>query len=304
MELQQLTMLLAVTETGTYSKAGELLCISHSAIHRQIRILEEEVHCRILVRNGRRVELTDAGHKLVAVGRRIRQDISDTVRQINEANEIQRGTVRIGTADTILFSYLLPILKYFRKQFPGVDTYVITSTAGHVFEMIMAGDLDMGIVFNPAGTPPKTRNLVYEVLFKDDLVWATGRDHPLARRSFVTIAEMAEFPFVMLPKTSHIRQICEHLLKAAGVTPKISMELENEEAIEKGVEANLGIALLPASRVRKSKVQHIKVSKGHYSGEVALVLPRRDYIRAAVAEFAQLCRKRSKRPVLPSITHK
>ncbi len=293
MEFHQFEMLLAVVESGGYARAGERLHISHSAIHRQIKLLEEQIHDRILVRNGKRVVLTEAGEILVGTARRVRQEVSDAYHQINEARDLERGSVRIGTADTILFSYLLPILGHYQKQFPGVEVYVKTTTAGNVFEQIQAGIFDLGIVFNPAGTLTVKLNLHYEVLYKEKLVWAVGEDHPLTRKSFVSIADLANFPFAMLPESSRIRQMCEQKLRSAGVTANIAFELENEEAMEKVIKTNLAIALLPSRRTRNSGIHRLRVREAPIRGEVGLVLPKREYLPKAVREFIGFCRKTS-----------
>ncbi|TAM80411.1 MAG: LysR family transcriptional regulator [Acidobacteria bacterium] len=291
MEVRQLEMLLAVVESGGYARAGERLHISHSAIHRQIKLLEDQVHDRILVRSGKRVVLTEAGCIIVATARRVRQEVSDAYHQISEARELQRGTLRIGTADTILFSYLLPILERFQKDFPKVEVYVKTTTAGDVFGQIQAEVFDLGIVFNAADILPKKLNLQYEVLYKEEFVWAVGDHHPLAKRASVSLNELASFPFAMLPEASHIRQICEQRLRSAGVTANISFELENEEAMEKVIKTNLAIALLPARRTRSNGIHRVRVRETPIGGEVSLVLPKREYLPRAVREFVGRCRK-------------
>jgi LysR family cyn operon transcriptional activator len=294
MEFRQLEMFLAVVESGGYARAGERLHISHSAIHRQIKLLEEEIHDRILVRSGKRVELTETGRILVATARRVRQEVSDAYHQITEARELARGTVKIGTADAILFSFLLPILETYQNQFPRVEVYVKTSTAGDVFEQIRAGAFDLGIVFNMADTLPVKLNLQYEVLYKEEFVWAVGNDHPLAKKSLVSIGDLANFPFAMLPNASHIRQMCEQSLRSAGVIPNIAFELENEEAMEKVIRVNLAIALLPASRTQNSGIHRLRVREIPIRGEVGLVLPKREYLSKAVREFVGICRKTSR----------
>ena len=71
MELRQLEMLLSVVESSGYLNAGEALHVSHSAIHRQVRLLEHEIGDRILVRVGRHMELTEAGQMLIALAKNI-----------------------------------------------------------------------------------------------------------------------------------------------------------------------------------------------------------------------------------------
>jgi LysR family transcriptional regulator, cyn operon transcriptional activator len=290
MEIRQLEMLLAVADRGGYAPAGEALHISHSAIHRQIRILEEELRERLLVRKGRRVELTESGVILLAAARRILREVSDTVLRINEASTLQRGSVRVGTGDSILFSYLPPILHRFRKEFPGIELYVMTTTAGHVLEEILSGRLDIGIMFNPRGSLRGGESFKYEVLYQEKFVWVVSRAHPLAHRKVVSLSELAKFPFVMFSTSSHIRRICDRLLAQTGIMPRVAMELENEEAVGRAVEINMGAALLPVHRAQNHKVRHLRIATGDIHGEVGMVLPNREYVPRAVKEFVRLCR--------------
>ncbi len=294
MEFRQLEMLLAVVESGGYAKAGERLRISHSAIHRQIKLLGDEINDRILARNGKRVVLTEAGEILIGTARRVRQEVVDTYHQLNAIRGLECGSLRIGTADTILFSYLLPILERYQKQYPRVEVYVKTTSAGNVFEQIHARNLDLGIVFNAAKLLPKKTNLRYEILYEEQFVWAVGKDHPLARKASVSLKELASFPFAMLPESSHLRQICEKRLQQLRTATYISFELENEEAIEKVVKTSLAIALLPAGRSGNDGIYRLRVREAPVRGDVSLVLPSRAHIPKSVREFVSLCRERTR----------
>src|SRR5215471_11728668 len=129
MDLRQLDMLLAVVDAGSYAKAGENLRVSHSAIHRQVRLLEHEVGDRILVRSGRRVELTETGEILQQLGRRLRQEVAAAERLIKERNQLSSGHLRIGTGTTMLVFFLPPVLDQFRKEYPGIEVQVLTGSS-------------------------------------------------------------------------------------------------------------------------------------------------------------------------------
>src|SRR5215472_8343189 len=115
MELRQLQMLLAVAEEGSYIQAGKRRNISHSAIHRQIRLLEEELEEHLLVRAG--------------LSRRVERDIAHTSAELRELSNLQSGTLRIGTGTTMLVFSLPEVLNRFRTEFPGVTVHVMTGTA-------------------------------------------------------------------------------------------------------------------------------------------------------------------------------
>src|ERR1700744_5962051 len=122
-------MLSAVVEEGSYQRAGYRLHISHSAIHRQIRLLESELATRILARKGKRGELTETGRILEDLSRRIRQDMTSVLQEIRDVNALRSGRIRIGTGTSMLTFFLPRVLEQFRSRFPGVTVQILTGTA-------------------------------------------------------------------------------------------------------------------------------------------------------------------------------
>lgn len=290
MDLRQLEMLLAVFDCGSYAKAGERLRVSHSAIHRQIRLLEHEVQDRIVIRTGRRAELTEIGEILLNLSRRVRQEITAAEREIAERKQLHSGHLSIGTGTTMLVFFLPAILECFRKQHPGVDVHVITSTADHVLEEIQKGTLDVGLIFASRDMPAPGHALVSEVLFREEFVVAVGKDHPLAEYDCVPLERVVEHPFITHSRSSHVRRVLERLCARAGVVPTISMELENEEAMEKMIEINMGIALLSIRRAMSDSFRYVRVQGAPIFCDVCLVYANAEYTPRAVKEFNRLCR--------------
>jgi DNA-binding transcriptional LysR family regulator len=293
MEFDQLGMLLTVADSGGYAQAGKILSISHSAIHRQIRLLEAEIQQKVLTRVGRHVKPTEAGNILVNLARRIQKEISDAKQQVAETMQLSSGYLSIGTGSSILLSFLPPILERYCHDFPGVEVSIMTETADAVIDGVASGKLDLGIVFNPADVLSDRRGVRHEILYEEEFIWAVGPRHPLARRKWVEIHQIAQYPMIMLPQTSHIRRACERLFEKAGMKPKVAMELENEQAIEKLVEIGLGIALRSRHRAPSSKIRCLMTRGSRIYCEVGMVFPSGNYMPKAVTEFARLCREAS-----------
>ena len=89
MELRQLEILLSVVETGGCLNTGQAHHVSRSAIHRQIRLLEQESGDRILVHVCRHMELTEAGQRLIALAKNIRYEVNDTIRRTADLSNLQ-----------------------------------------------------------------------------------------------------------------------------------------------------------------------------------------------------------------------
>jgi DNA-binding transcriptional LysR family regulator len=290
MELRQLQMLLAVAEVGSYIQAGKRLNISHSAIHRQVRLLEEELEEHLLVRAGRNVELTEAGRLLVGLSRRVERDIAHTGAELRELSNLQSGTLRIGTGSTMLVFSLPEVLNRFRTEFPGVTVHVMTGTADQVIADIESGNLELGIIYLPSDLPERRQSVQYELLYAEEFVFAVGKGHPLARLSAVTLRDIARYPFISYSKTSYVRRSIERLFQRADVHPTVIMELENEEAMEKMIEINMGIAVLAKRRAVSDRIHYLRARELAVQCDVALVLPKTDYLPRATREFARVCR--------------
>ncbi len=289
MDLRQLEMLLAVVDAGSYAKAGEELSVSHSAIHRQVRLLEHEVGDRILVRSGRRVELTETGEILLQLGRRLRAEVTAAERQIRERNQLSSGHLNIGTGTTMLVFFLPPVLDQFRKEHPGIEVQVRTGTSDFVLAGIRKGDLDAGVVLaSPDVRPPDA--LVREVLYRDEFVLAVSKRHPLVHKKTVSLDKLVEHPFIMHSKTSHVRRVLDRIFAEAGLTPRISMELENEEAMETMIEINMGVALLSKRRAVSDNLHYLRIAGQRIYCDVTLIFADREYIPRSVEEFRRVCR--------------
>jgi len=290
MDLRQLKMFLAVVETGGYSKAGQTLCVSHSAIHRQVRILEHEIGSPLLIKNGRCVEPTEAGHLIANIARKVWEDLQDAQRQISELSELQRGHLSIGTGGSILVSFLPNVIQLFQKRFRGVEIYLTTGLADQVIEDVANGKLDLGIVFNPTDVHHEIPEIQHEFLYPEQFVWAVGKQHPLSRRKRILLSDLAEFPLIMFPEKSHIRRACERLFAKRGLTFRVTMELDNEEAIDKLVEINAGVAIRSKNRARNTRIHCFVIPGEQILSEVELVYTARGNAHRSVREFAQLCR--------------
>lgn len=289
MELRQLQLLRAVIEAGGYAPAGKLLHLSHSAIHRQLRLLEQELDCRVLTRSGRTVKPTESGRLLADLNLRIGEQISDAQRRVDDLNNLRRGSLRIGTSSNILVSFLPTVIKRFSGSFPGVRFELVTGIADDLTEDVLEQKLDLAILYNPADFPRPLPELECRTLYHEEFVWAVAKDHPLAQRRRVALHELAAYPFIGPPARSHIRRACDRLFSANGVLTGVVTEVENEEAIDKLIEMNLGFAARSRRRPPNANLRCFRIPNRIIQCEVGILLRRRNSVHRALAEFLDLC---------------
>jgi DNA-binding transcriptional LysR family regulator len=238
-DIRQLEMLLAVVEHGGYLQAGNHLHLSHSAIHRQIHMLEEEFSERIFVKQGRRVRPSEPGELVIESARAIVQEMAKAKKRIRDLKTMETGQLKIGTGTTTLTFFLPPVLEEFKLAYPKIEIRIVTNTGDHMIQKLAAGDLDLGLVNQGPKDSLPEKNIHYEPLFEEEYVIAVPRGHALSRKRTITWQELSGTPFILFPPGTRIRRLIDSHFRKAGVDPVVAMELENEEAIQKMIEINL-----------------------------------------------------------------
>jgi LysR family carnitine catabolism transcriptional activator len=289
MELRQLEMFVAVVEEGGYFQAGQRLHVAHSAVHRQVRLLEEETGERLLYRSGRRINLTESGRQVHQLARRVLTDISNVTLRLRESRELQSGRVHLGTGTSMLLTFLPRVLELFRSRYPQVDVQVMTGTATEVLGAITSGTLDLGVVFTTPEPMLDTTGLDLSPVYDEQFVLIVPPDSSLNNRNRVSARELAGSPMITFSPRSRIRQFIESQLNTGGVRVKVVMELENEEAIERMVAIGVGSAFITRGRAIAEGLAFLEVEGIDLHVTVSVATSARIPMTNAAREFRATC---------------
>jgi DNA-binding transcriptional LysR family regulator len=253
-ELRQLETFARVAQLQSFTRAADELALTQPAVTRQIAALEQELHTRLLERMGRKVRLTAAGEALFAYAMEILRLTREAERAVADVVTGAAGRLAVGASSTTATYILPPLLRRFRETYPGVELSVHTGVSAQVVEMVVANAVDVGVV-----TGFREQSGLVEIPLAD---YATGvvvyPGHPLAQRAGhfdttpqgVSAEELAGSPLILMEEGTNLRTYVDRLLSAAGVEERVTMELDNVEAIKKMIEARLGISLLPLISVQ------------------------------------------------------
>src|SRR5262245_23962501 len=118
MDLRQLQMFKTVAELGGFTRAGAKLFVSHSAISRQIKLLEDELHSALFVRTAKQVTLTEAGRVLFPYAETILNQVQEASQHVLDISQAPLRHLHIGTSTTTLSFFLPQILEEFRSCYP------------------------------------------------------------------------------------------------------------------------------------------------------------------------------------------
>ncbi len=218
MELRQLRYFIAVAEHLSYSKAAKELHISIAPLSRQIRQLEDEFGVRLLVRDRRRVSLSDAGRVFLLEAKSLLHHTENVSEQLRIAKAGGLGLVRVGVG-LHLGDTVGSVVMEHSNTHPTVEVHCqgIFSTMQNA--ALREGQIDAGFM-----RPPVDTALASEILYEEQLVALTGKSNPLAKRKSVRIKDLADQTLFLPDRNvgSGLQDLTLSLFAKAGVSPKVS----------------------------------------------------------------------------------
>jgi len=194
MELRHLRYFRAVAELGSFTAAGRKLHVSQSSISEQIGDLEAEIGGALLDRTGRQVRLTPQGQVFLLEARKTLEAADQAVDLTRRSMRGEVGTLSVGFFSWGAGGFFPRIIREYRLRRPGIRLSLMEMHAPEQMQALEDGRLDVGLT-RPI-EPPFDRTLREELLYRDPVVVALRRDHPLAGKD-VPFAALASESLVL-----------------------------------------------------------------------------------------------------------
>jgi DNA-binding transcriptional LysR family regulator len=237
--LGQLTAFEAVARLGSFSSAARELFVTQPAISKKIRLLQEEVGLPLLEQVGKRIYLTDAGRLLLDVSRDWLDTWARFEQSIADLQGLKQGRLRIAVVTTS--KYFIPrVLGQFCERYPGIDVAMEVINRDRLLERLARNDDDLYIM----GVPPANLDIDSEPLIGNPLVVIGPASHPLAKRSRIRFAELANQAFLVREHGSGTRIAIERVFEENQTPLNVKIELGSNEAIKQAVAGGLGLAIM------------------------------------------------------------
>jgi DNA-binding transcriptional LysR family regulator len=245
MDFSQLITFLEVAKLGSFSRAGQKVFRSQSAVSAQIRQLEQEYGDRLLDRSGKDVTLTPAGRVLLAYAERLIQLRDESKLAVSDHGGAPRGKLVVGANEATCLYVLPDVFAKYCSLHPEVQLSIYRNFSYKIIEKLENGTIDVGIVTLPVKSP----KLKTTSIFRDQLMWMVNPQNPLAKHEVISVSEAAKQP-MLLPKTGYTRRLMDKLLRPHESDLQVRMELPSVGMIKSFVAAGLGVSLVSASFAR------------------------------------------------------
>ena len=240
----QVEAFVEIARQGTMRRAAEALSVSQPAVTARVQGLEAELGAALFRRSRTGMELTSAGRAFLPHAERAIEAIRTGSALIRELELGIVGELALGVAPAVS-AYVLPdLLARFTADHPDVRLLVRTGHSEEIIDLVLRGEVELGIV-----RELRDSRVVMRPLYEDELVLVVPADHPFAAAGRVDVAEMQHAQLIMFDRTSSYYELTNAMFRTAGVVPRGVTELDNIEAAKRMVERGLGVALLPGTAV-------------------------------------------------------
>ncbi len=251
--LDQLKILHAISNEGSFKKAAEKLYISQPAVSLQVQNLERQLNTPLFYRNKRKASLTETGQLLLKYCDRILNLCEETCRALDELQTLQTGGLTIGASQTT-GTYLMPrLIGIFRNKYPKINIELQVHSTRKISWGIANGNIDLAVVGGEIPEELKTK-LDISSYAEDELALILPLSHPFSSRKFIRKEDLYRLRFIVLDPQSTIRNVIDSTLTQYGIDSeylKIEMELNSIEAIKNAVHSGLGGAFVSVSAISK-----------------------------------------------------
>lgn len=237
MESSDLRIFQAVAREGSITKAAQVLNYVQSNVTARIQSLESELGLPLFRRSNRGMTLTAAGENLLTYTDQIVALLEEALRT-TQYSDSPSGSLRIGSIETAVTNYLLPILKIYQTSYPNVQPMLITGGTHDLLQKVLSGELDGAFIYGPI----YESHVEYIPTFEDELVL-------ISEQGRSNLDELLTKPMLFFDVGCTHRVRAEQFLQENGLTNYEIREFGTMEVIVNGVSAGLGVSLLPRASI-------------------------------------------------------
>lgn len=240
--LRQLRVFVAVSRYGSFSRAGESIGLSQSAVSHSLKELEAEMGVRLLDRTTREVALTDAGLRLANRVEPLLDELHAMLLDTRSFGTQHNGRVRIASSQTISAQLMPQCIASGALQYPDICVLLRDQAQQLVLNSVRNAEVDFGIVIDPG----ENTDLDCEPILHEPFLMMCREDHPLAALPEVKWQALNGQKLVLQDYASGSRILIDGALKAQKVKAEIVQEIGHPATLFPMVEAGIGISVIPA----------------------------------------------------------
>ncbi len=291
MNIETLRIFCSVVSQKSFSRGAAVNKVSQSAATQAVRRLERELGAELIDRTRRPFVLTPAGEICYEAFRELVDLYDNVIARLQSLQVEVSGIVRVGAIYSVGLHDMRECMRRFLRQYPRAQVRLEFLHPTRIYEGVLSGELDLGIVSYPQSSPEI--DVIH--LREERMVLVCAPEHRFASREEVDVSELAGEPFVTFDRGLSIRRHLDRYLRERHVSVQVVMAFDNIETIKQAVEVGIGVSILPEPTIRRElaagtlKVAAIKPDEP--TRPIGVIHHHRKVFTPAITKFIELLKE-------------
>jgi len=254
METDYLKNFISLAEIGNYSETADYLFISQSSLSKRIKRVEESLGVTLFNRTTKFLELNEFGKVYLKYAQQI---IALEEACITEINNMQKGDTEklvIGSIPSMSNYKITELISEFIQK-TNTTVHIISSQSGVLEKMLLNSECDFAFIKH---LKDPRHHFVKKKYTSDNLVVVVPQNHPLTNVKTISINQLRNEKFILLPEHSRPYKYCLSICKKDGFTPDVIFTDSQVDNILAFVEKGLGISLLMEKLINSDDIPNVR----------------------------------------------
>ncbi|HEX4500431.1 MAG TPA: LysR family transcriptional regulator [Scandinavium sp.] len=241
MDIRTLRYFVEVVQQQSFTRAAEKLFVTQPTISKMLKNLEDELNCTLLIRDGRKLLLTDTGRVVFDRGLTILAEFRQLEAELSDINHLHGGLLRLGIPPMVGMLMAGPI-SLFRQRYPGVELKIAEFGGLTVQQAVMNGELDVAMTALPVDEESGLSTLP---LFSHPLCVLVPRSGDWLNVESISPEQLAAHPLLIYNEDFALSRQLMQLFTDHDVKPRIAVRSGQWDFLAAMVQAGVGVAILP-----------------------------------------------------------
>lgn len=288
MEFSQLRYLVAVAETGNFTRAAERCNVTQPSLSQQVINLEQEVGHKLFHRLGRKAVLTEAGATFLDRARRILFEVENAAKELSDHPGLERK-ITVGAVQTVMPYLVVPLLARCKEELSNLTIDAREDFRMDLVRGVVEGELDLAVV----PLPIEDHRISIEPILTEPLLLVVGKNHPIARRTEISISEIAEESFISMGTGSTLAEQIRTFFGGHNFAPRIAYQCAQVRTVKLLVGLGLGISILPQIARQehdRDTLVYLRLTGSEPTRDLAIIRHMQRYQSRGAEQFLRLLR--------------
>ncbi len=285
--LRQLEIFVAISRTGSVSRAAEELFLSQSAASTALGEFERHFSLQLFDRVGKTLHINEAGRQLLPRA----VELLDRAEEIEAQLDGNAGISHMNIGATLTVgNYLVTLLvAKFLQDHPEARIQLQVHNTKTIVQQIANHELDLGLIEGDCHHP----DIEVQPWIADELAVFSAPDHPLANQQNISLDQLLNKPWILREKGSGTRETFDRAFQNHHAKLNIRLELEHTEAIKRAVESGLGIGCISRLALkdafRRGSLVPLDTPSLNLGRNFYFLWHKQKYQTAGMRQFLALC---------------